>query len=81
MNVEILLANLNKIHTTKLGIDRIRKNILIDENDVVDFCKKKILKSNCKIYLRGKNWYCEVDDIVITINSSSYTIITAHLIK
>ena len=44
MNVEILLANLNKIHTTKLGIDRIRKNILIDENDVVDFCKKKILK-------------------------------------
>ncbi|WP_367657598.1 DUF3781 domain-containing protein, partial [Holdemanella biformis] len=26
-------------------------------------------------------WYCEIDNIKITINSYSYTIITAHLIK
>lgn len=33
------------------------------------------------IYKQGKNWYCEVDNIKITINSYSYIIITAHIIK
>ena len=41
----------------------------------------KILDNNCDIYKQGKNWYCEIDNIKITINSYSYTIITAHLIK
>lgn len=50
-------------------------------NDVVEFCKNKILDKNCNIYKQGKNWYCEIDNIKITINSYSYTIITAHLIK
>ena len=26
----------------------------------------------------GKNWYVIIDDSVITVNASSYTIITAH---
>lgn len=33
------------------------------------------------IYKQGKNWYCEIDDIKITINSYRYTIITAHKLK
>ena len=41
----------------------------------------KILDKNCNIYKQGKNWYCKIDNIKITINSYSYTIITAHLIK
>ncbi|MBQ3475658.1 MAG: DUF3781 domain-containing protein [Bacilli bacterium] len=28
-----------------------------------------------------KNWYCEIDDINITINYYSFTIIIAHIIK
>ena len=36
-----LIKNINKIHTTKMGIDRIKKNIGIDE-DVVCYCKNKI---------------------------------------
>ena len=43
--------------------------------------ENKILDKNCNIYKQGKNWYCEIDNIKITINSYSYTIITAHLIK
>ena len=42
---------------------------------------KKILDNNCNIYKQGKNWYCEVDNIIITVNSYSYTIITAHTKK
>ena len=81
MTKQILLSNIDKIHTTKMGIDRIIKNINIETNDVVQYCKNKILDKNCNIYKKGKNWYCEIDNIIITINSYSYTIITAHLIK
>ena len=76
-----LLDNINKVHTTEMGIDRIKKNLKLNTNDVVEFCKNKILDKNCNIYKQGKNWYCEIDNIKITINSYSYTIITAHLIK
>jgi len=78
MNKEILLSNIDKIHTTKMGIDRIQKNLKLDTNDVVLYCKNKVLNKNCHIYKQGKNWYCEIDNIIITINSYSYTIITAH---
>lgn len=74
-----LLLNINKIHTTQMGIDRIKKNLKLETNEVIEFCKNKILNKNCKIYKQGKNWYCEIDNIKITINSYSYTIITAHL--
>lgn len=80
MEKEILLANINKIHTTAMGIDRIKKNLKLNMDDVVCYCKNKILDKNCNIYKKGKNWYCEVDNVRITINSYSYTIITAHTI-
>ena len=81
MNKEILLSNIDKVHTTEMGIDRIKKNLKLDTNDVVEYCKNKILDKNCAIYNKGKNWYCETDNIKITINSYSYTIITAHIIN
>lgn len=81
MNKEILLSNIGKIHTTKMGIDRIKRNLKLDTNDVVNYCKNKVLDKDCNIYKQGKNWYCGIDNIKITINSYSYTIITAHTIK
>jgi len=75
---QILLNNINKVHTTEMGIDRIKKNLKLDTNDVVEYCKNKVLDKNYNIYKRGKNWYCEIENIIITINSYSYTIITAH---
>lgn len=75
---EMLLSNIEKLHTTKMGIDRIKRNLDIETNDVVLYCKNKILDYNCNIYKIGKNWYCEIDNVKITVNSYSYTIITAH---
>lgn len=72
--------NINKLHTTKLAIERIKKNLKMD-CDVVEYCKDKILDDNCKIYQKGKNYYCEIDNIRITVNASSYTIITAKVMK
>ena len=80
MNKEILLSNIDKIHTTKIGMDRIKKNLKLDTNDIIEYCKNKILDKNCNIYKQGKNWYCEINNIRITINAYSYTIITSHTI-
>ena len=58
---------------------RIKKNLKLDVNDVVEYCKNKVLDNNVVIYKNGKNWYCEIDNIILTINSYSFTIITAHI--
>ncbi|MBX9164961.1 DUF3781 domain-containing protein [Coprobacillus sp. K06] len=76
---QILLDNINKVHTTEMGINRIIKNLKLNTNDIVEYCKNKVLDKNCNIYKQGKNWYCEIENIIITINSYSYTIITAHI--
>ena len=81
MDKEILLSNIDKVHTTEMGIDRIKKNLGLDTNDVVEWCKNKVLDEGCNICRQRKNWYCEIDNIKITINAYSYTIITAHIIK
>ena len=47
---KILLDNIDKIHTTEMGIDRIKRNLKIDTTDVVGYCKNKVLNKNCKIY-------------------------------
>lgn len=81
MNYEVLLENIDKIHTTIMGIDRIKRNLSLDCEDVVKWCKTKILDKNSVITRKGKNWYIEIDDCRITVNAYSYTIITAHKIK
>ena len=43
MDKEVLLSNIDKVHTTEMGIDRIKKNLKIDTNDVVEHCKNKVL--------------------------------------
>ena len=78
MDKEILLSNIDKMHITEAGIGRIKRNLKLETNDVVEYCKSKVLDKDCNIYKQGKNWYCEIDHIKITINSYSYTIITAH---
>lgn len=75
----MLLENIEKIHTTKLGIERIKRNLKLNTNNVVEYCKEKIKNKDTKITKLGKNYYCEIDNIVITVNSYSYTIITAHI--
>jgi len=72
-----LLKNIEKIHTTELGKFRIKRNLELKNDDVVNWCKQEIKKKN-EIYRNGKNWYVEDETKIITINAYSYTIITAH---
>lgn len=54
MDKNELLMNIYKIHTTYLGISRIKRNLGIEE-DVVEFCKNKVLDKKSLIYRKGKN--------------------------
>lgn len=89
-----LLENLEKLHTTKLGVVRIKRNLGLKTDDVIGWCKNTILstaknieneksdgndgKSANKIFRQGKNWYIKTDGCTITVNAHSYTVITAH---
>ncbi|WP_083924055.1 DUF3781 domain-containing protein [Propionispira raffinosivorans] len=76
-----LLLNLNKLHTTDLGVVRIKRNLSLETDEVVNWCKEKIQKASSITNKKGKNWYVNIDNCIITVNSYSYTIITAHMIK
>lgn len=88
-----LLENLEKLHTTELGVVRIKRNLGLKTDDVIGWCKNTILsvaknieeksggndgKSANKIFRQGKNWYIKTAACTITVNAHSYTVITAH---
>ena len=77
----LLLQNIDRIHTTELGKIRIQRNAQFNENeDVISWCKNIILNQKAEIKKEGKNWYVTLFPYEITINSCSYTIITVHKI-
>ena len=64
-----------------MGVVRIKRNIFLNVDDVVRWCRAKIQNPNALISREGKNWYINIDDYEITVNAYSYTIITAHKVK
>lgn len=73
-----LIKNLDRLHTTELGIVRIKRNLSIDTDNVIEWCKAKINSTDAVITRKGKNWYVNADGCIITVNAYSYTVITAH---
>ena len=64
-----------------MGILRIKRNLQLNckYNDIIEYCKHLILDKNSNIYKKGKNYYLEINNTIITINSHKFTIITAHI--
>ena len=79
--VNLLIENIEKLHTTELGAERIRRNLQLEADDVVQWCRARILDGRAKIERTGKNWYVTAGGCRITVNAHSYTIITAHKVK
>ena len=73
-----LLDNLDQLHSTEAGIRRLKKNLEIKDRDVVRWCADKIRSKDAMITRTGKNWYINSEHCTITVNASTYTIITAH---
>ena len=74
----VLLSNLEKIHTTELGVQRIKRNLGLQTTSISDWCRMCVADNKSKISRQGKNWYVTTESCVITINRTSFTIITAH---
>ena len=62
-----LLENLDRLHTTELGVIRIKKNLSLNVENVIEWCKEKISLSNAEITRKGKNWYITIDNCIITL--------------
>ncbi len=76
-----LIENINKLHTTEMGVERIKRNLQVETDDIVQWCKVQILDDDATIERIGKNWYVTIGKYKITVNAHSYTVITAHKIK
>ena len=48
-----LIENIEKLHTTEMGVDRIRKNLGLDDVDVVEWCRTKIPDKDSVITRQG----------------------------
>ncbi len=75
-----LLKNIDRLKTTLNGAIRIRKNLGINTVNAVEWCKTQIMSKNSSVRKEGKNYYVKANGYEITINSSSFTIITAHIL-
>lgn len=58
MTANELLSNLDKLHTTPMGIERIRKKLSIDTDDVVDWCRGQIILPQTNIKRQAHHRIC-----------------------
>ncbi|MCH5180697.1 MAG: DUF3781 domain-containing protein [Erysipelotrichales bacterium] len=77
----ILINNLDKIHTTELGYQRIAKTMKLENEECIKKIKELINDCNAKVTKEGKNYYLLHNNLKVTINSYNYCVITAHNIK
>ncbi len=73
-----LISNVERLHTTDMGQVRMRRNLGLVDIDVIPVLRKHILSPSAQIIRRGKNWYVYTNNWIITINASSFSVITAH---
>lgn len=72
-----LIGNLDNLHTTELGEQRIRK-AAGGVPDAVEWVKSQIRLPGADISRVGKNYQIKTREYSITVNATSFTIITAH---
>lgn len=73
---------IDKLHTTPMGAERVRRNLGLGNVDVVEWCKTAVKNApEFAIVRRGKSWYVSGEGFVLTVNAQSHTIITAHKVK
>ena len=87
MNEILKISISNQFRNTPMGFVRIRKNLNISNlsnSETENYCKKIILSTPIEdIETKGKNHYfkCFEHNAILTVNSHSFTIITAKQIK
>lgn len=75
-----LLENIDNLKTTINGAIRVRNNLGLNSVNAVEWCKAQIRSKYSTVRKEGKNYYVKAKGYEITINASSFTIITAHIL-
>ncbi len=71
--------DIQRIHTTPGGAQRIMRNLNLGQKDVVQWCRDVTQRAPTNaIVRRGKNYYVYGNGFVLTIHATSHTVITAH---
>lgn len=78
--MDILMNNLDKLHTTTLGKSRILRNLGMSDCNVIQWIRKVITEHEVSVIRRGKNYYVTAAGCVFTIHAGSFTVITAKRI-
>ena len=73
-----LIKNFSMLHTTAPGRERMKKNLYLKTNNLVRWCKAIITDDRSAVVKKGKNYYVIGRGVIITINSNSFNVITAH---
>ena len=81
LDVKELLDHVDELHITGMGSDRVKKNLDLDQKDVLTWCRNMIKLDGVQAFRKGKNLYVRSNGYEFTINANSLTIITAHKIK
>ncbi len=64
-----------------MGAERIKRNLQMQTDDIVGWCRMQIRNQNASIEKTGKNWCIRVENCSVPVNAYSYTIITTHKVK
>ena len=56
-----LIRNIDKLHTTEMGVERIKRNLGLTNCGAVEWCRTRIMKKSAAIERQGKNWYVRID--------------------
>ena len=75
---DILLTNIERIHTTELGEERLIENLRLANKNPIRYVKDFLRNPKSHVYKKGKNFYCEYNHVRLTINAYTFTVITAH---
>jgi len=87
MDINLKTSIANKFRNTSLGFVRIKNNLRINnftDNETENLLRKIILSTPLQnIVTKGKNHYfkCSEYNAVLTVNSYTFTIITAKIIN
>lgn len=58
-----LIDNIEQLHTTELGVERIKKNLSLGTVDVVKWCKDRIMEPDTIIGKKRKKLVCYDTDL------------------
>lgn len=73
-----ILNDIQRLCALEPAQERIRENLDLGDADVVEYCKDMLSREDCRVMGEGENRLCMIGNVIISVNSVSHMIISAH---